>query len=115
MAVSPEHQELLEEISHRTESSNTTLDCLHMNPPSRTDNRFESKIPNTLLAISAISFCLGSVFSWGLNVAFSSEEPFWWTTYRLGFFVAAWAAFHFGEFATTAGWNRDKCSVDCEF
>jgi len=30
----------------------------------------------------------------------------------LGFFGAAWAGFHWGEFAVTAGWNLDKCSVD---
>jgi len=26
--------------------------------------------------------------------------------------VASWSAFHWGEFAVTAGWNREKVSVD---
>lgn len=72
-------------------------------------------IPNTPLAASTISFLLGGSFALGfylfLQGGFSSP---WWATYQLGFFVAAWSAFHWGEFAVTAGWNLEKCSVDCE-
>ncbi|KAG6378682.1 Isoprenylcysteine carboxyl methyltransferase family-domain-containing protein [Boletus reticuloceps] len=70
-------------------------------------------IPNTPLAASTISFLLGGSFALGLFLflqgGFSSP---WWATHQLGFFVAAWSAFHWGEFAVTAGWNLEKCSVD---
>jgi protein-S-isoprenylcysteine O-methyltransferase len=72
-------------------------------------------IPNTPLAASTISFLLGSVFSLALLAFISGalgRSP--WAYYQLGFFVTAWAAFHWGEFAVTAGWNLHKCSVDCE-
>jgi len=36
----------------------------------------------------------------------------WWATYQFGFYLAAWSAFHWAEFAVTAGWNKEKCSVD---
>ncbi|KIJ70062.1 hypothetical protein HYDPIDRAFT_77727 [Hydnomerulius pinastri MD-312] len=70
-------------------------------------------IPNTPLSVSTISFLLGALFSLGASL-FSSgglASP-WWATYQLGFFVAAWSGFHWGEFAVTAGWNLEKCSVD---
>lgn len=71
-------------------------------------------IPNTPLAASTISFLLGSTFALGLfTFLCGGFERYWWSTYQLGFFVAAWSAFHWGEFAVTAGWNREKCSVDC--
>lgn len=74
------------------------------------------RIPNSPLAASTISFLLGSTFAIGLFTSISGGfDRFWWSTYQLGFFVAAWAAFHWGEFAVTAGWNREKCSVDCTF
>lgn len=72
-------------------------------------------IPNTLLAVSAIAFLLGAVFSLGaLTFMVGGFDTYWWSTAQFGFFVAAWAAFHWGEFAVTAGWNFEKCSVDCE-
>lgn len=71
-------------------------------------------IPNTPLAAATISFLLGVTFALGfLTFLVGGFDSFWWATYRLGFFVASWAGFHWGEFAVTAGWNRDKCSVDC--
>lgn len=72
------------------------------------------RIPNTPLAASTISFLLGISFTLGI-ITFASGgiDRFWWSTYQLGFYLAAWAAFHWGEFAVTAGWNRDKCSIDC--
>ncbi len=72
-------------------------------------------IPNTPLAASTVSFLLGSVFSLGaLTFIVGGFQLNWWSTYQLGFFIAAWAAFHWAEFAVTAGWNLEKCSVDCE-
>jgi protein-S-isoprenylcysteine O-methyltransferase len=71
-------------------------------------------IPNTPLAVSTISFLLGSIFAIGFLTFLSRGfDDFWFATYQLGFFVAAWSAFHWGEFAVTAGWNRQKVSVDC--
>lgn len=72
-------------------------------------------IPNTPLAASTIAFILGSVFSLGaLTFLVGGFNGYWWSTAQLGFFVAAWAGFHWGEFAVTAGWNLEKCSVDCK-
>ncbi|KAG5648961.1 hypothetical protein DXG03_000310 [Asterophora parasitica] len=70
-------------------------------------------IPNTPLAVSTIAFLLGSAFSLGLlTFLVGGFKVYWWTSAQLGFFVAAWAGFHWGEFAVTAGWNFEKCSVD---
>ena len=71
-------------------------------------------IPNTPLAASTISFLLGSLFAFGISLVVSGGYSYGWCTPQLGLFVASWAAFHWGEFAVTAGWNREKCSVDCE-
>ena len=72
-------------------------------------------IPNTPLAASSISFLLGGLFALGFSLFLQGGllSP-WWATYQFGFFVAAWSAFHWGEFAVTAGWNLEKCSVDCK-
>jgi protein-S-isoprenylcysteine O-methyltransferase len=73
-------------------------------------------IPNTLLSVAVIAFVLGWIFAIGAVIFLAGGfSSFWWSTYQLGFFVAAWSAFHWGEFAVTAGWNADKCSVDCGF
>ncbi|KAH9943496.1 protein-s-isoprenylcysteine O-methyltransferase [Epithele typhae] len=71
-------------------------------------------IPNTPLSVATVSFLLGTLFCFGVFL-FATDgfgKYYWWTTFQLGFFFAAWSAFHWGEFAVTAGWNRDKCSVD---
>jgi protein-S-isoprenylcysteine O-methyltransferase len=84
--------------------------------------------PNTPLAASTTSFILGSVFSVGLylvltnsNVLNTFVHPASWKdvaftqpSVQLSFFMAAWAFFHWAEFAVTAGWNREKCSTHCE-
>ncbi|KAI0304231.1 ICMT-domain-containing protein [Russula brevipes] len=81
--------------------------------PEPTVARPHGDIPNTPLAISTISFFLGSIFALGLLVFLSGGvDGFSFATYQLGFFVASWSAFHWGEFAVTAGWNRQKVSVD---
>ncbi|KAF9008961.1 Isoprenylcysteine carboxyl methyltransferase family-domain-containing protein [Cyathus striatus] len=70
-------------------------------------------IPNTPLASSTIAFLLGSTFALGfLTFLVGGFSSTWWSTYQLGFFVASWALFHWAEFAVTAGWNLEKCSVD---
>ena len=69
----------------------------------------------SLLHVSGISFVLGIIFALGsLAFVIGGFGKVWWATYQLGFFMAAWAAFHFGEFALTAGWNTEKCTVDCK-
>ncbi|GJE84176.1 ICMT-domain-containing protein [Phanerochaete sordida] len=80
--------------------------------PIPTATRTGTRIPNTPLAASAISFILGGLFFSGISMALAGPYSYWWCTRQLGFFCAAWAAFHWGEFAVTAGWNREKCSVD---
>lgn len=71
-------------------------------------------IPNTPLASAIISFCLGSIFTLSALLFFlGGLETHWWATYQLGFFIAMWSAFHWLEFAVTAGWNRSKLSIDC--
>lgn len=69
----------------------------------------QGTLPNTMLVVSSIAFALGTIFALGAATVALGWPSAW---YELGFFVAAWAAFHFGEFAVTAGWNRDKLSVD---
>ena len=72
-------------------------------------------IPNTPLSVATISFLLGITFALGfLTFVVGGFQRFWWSTYQFGFYMAAWAFFHWGEFAVTAGWNLEKCSVDCE-
>jgi len=56
---------------------------------------------------------LGSIFTLGLLLLLlNGLDSHWWATYQFGFFLAAWSAFHWGEYAVTAGWNRPKLSVD---
>ncbi|KAH7887651.1 Isoprenylcysteine carboxyl methyltransferase family-domain-containing protein [Phlebopus sp. FC_14] len=78
-----------------------------------TDAQPHGNIPNTPLAVSTISFILGALFSLGLVLFLSGAvSSRWWATQQLGLFVAAWSWFHWAEFAVTAGWNLEKCSVD---
>ena len=77
--------------------------------------RFGGNLPNTLLVISLISFLLGGVFFLGvLLFCIGGYGGLWFTTYRLGFYIAVWSGFHWGEFAVTAGWNTPKVHVDCK-
>lgn len=71
-------------------------------------------IPNTPLASSTIAFLLGSLFTFGIYssvIDLSASAP--WLTYQLGLFLSSLAFFHWAEFAVTAGWNLEKCSIDC--
>jgi hypothetical protein len=84
--------------------------------PEPTALRPHGTLPNTPLAVSTTSFLLGSIFSLGFSVFLCGGlSSFWFATYQLAFFVASWSAFHWGEFAVTAGWNREKVSVDCTY
>lgn len=84
--------------------------------PDRTASQPHGTLPNTPLAVSTVSFLLGSIFSLGFSVFLCGGlSSFWLATYQLAFFVASWSAFHWGEFAVTAGWNREKVSVDCTY
>jgi len=100
--------------------------------PTRLDLH-KGRIPNTPLASATISFLLGSVFALAVralfvnlglsaalfdlvktgNVALETiafNDPL----VQLSFFFATWSAFHWGEFAMTAGWNRARATVDCK-
>ena len=88
---------------------------LEMKPVSA-PNKYGGGIANSPLSVATISFILGVVFSFGLAVCFLGNSwGFWWSRYQLGIYISSWAAFHWGEFAVTAGWNREKVSVDCKF
>ncbi|OJA13807.1 hypothetical protein AZE42_00517 [Rhizopogon vesiculosus] len=95
-------------LRQRTSTRNSnTLETIPVN------HQPHGNIPNTPLAASTISFLLGCLFSLSLTLFITGGiSEHWWATYQLAFFLAAWSAFHWGEFAVTAGWNRDKCSVD---
>ncbi|KAG9015027.1 hypothetical protein FRB94_007099 [Tulasnella sp. JGI-2019a] len=87
------------------------LETLPDNPVHRPhDNDF---LPNTPLASSLVAFLLGCTFSLGVVLFLvGGIDGSWWAKYQLGFFVASWAAFHWAEFAVTAGWNREKVNID---
>lgn len=93
----------------------------------------KGRIPNTPLASATISFLLGSIFALAVRalfvnlglsavlfdlvrtgkvalgtIAFNNPHV------QLSFFFATWSAFHWGEFAITAGWNRARATVDCK-
>lgn len=71
-------------------------------------------LPNTPLAVATIAFALGGLFCVSfLTFVFGGFERYWWSTYQLAFFLAAWSFFHWAEFAVTAGWNLEKCNIDC--
>jgi protein-S-isoprenylcysteine O-methyltransferase len=89
---------------------NITKNALETNPATHLPR---GNIPNTPLASSTIAFLLGGVFAFGVYTAFVDiPSTARLLTYQLGFFVSAWAFFHWAEFAVTAGWNFEKCSVD---
>jgi protein-S-isoprenylcysteine O-methyltransferase len=79
-----------------------------------------NSIPNTPLAVSAISAALGALAA-GCLVA-AAQPVFrllgsghWgWARPQLGLYGLAMGMFHLWEFWTTAGWNPQKLSVDGE-
>ena len=81
-------------------------------------------IPDTPCAVSVVSFLLGGLCFLSLSNVYSkfdvlldpglgTQRGSWWATPQLGLFVGALSCFHWAEFAVTAGWNRERCSVDC--
>ncbi|EAU84877.1 prenyl cysteine carboxyl methyltransferase Ste14 [Coprinopsis cinerea okayama7 len=82
-------------------------------PISSVAQQTRGNIPNTPLASSFIAFLLGITFALGATlVAINGVPQSDVLTRQLGFFAASWALFHWLEFGVTAGWNREKCSVD---
>jgi len=83
--------------------------------------------PNTPFAASTTSFLLGAAFSIGLYLVLNNSDvlglllslsswedvAFNRPGVQFPFFIAAYAFFHWAEFAVTAGWNREKCSTQC--
>ena len=113
MSATPESEEegFDKRLRQRLAARKDPLDTVPPDPA----HQPRGTIPNTPLSVSLISFLLGSLFSFGLLLFLTNGYGlYWWSTYQLGFFLAVWSAFHWAEFAVTAGWNRDKCSVDCE-
>lgn len=83
--------------------------------PSNAVHKPHGAIPNTPLAASTVSFILGGLFSPALLLfTLGALDILPRPCYQLGFFAAAWAGFHWLEFAVTAGWNLEKCSTDCK-
>ncbi|KAF9514130.1 hypothetical protein BS47DRAFT_1454323 [Hydnum rufescens UP504] len=80
--------------------------------PTDRNNAYHGKyIPNTPLGASLVSFLLGIHVCLGIILfARPDDDRLRWAP--MGFFLAAWSAFHWGEFAVAAGWNRSRCSVD---
>ncbi|EJF61178.1 protein-s-isoprenylcysteine O-methyltransferase [Dichomitus squalens] len=111
MSATPEPEEdgFDKRLRQRVAAKRDPLDTVPPDPA----HQPRGLIPNTPLSVSLISFLLGSLFSFGLLLFVTNGYGlYWWATYQLGFFLAIWSAFHWAEFAVTAGWNRDKCSVD---
>ena len=81
----------------------------------------KGSLPNTPLAVSAVSALLGGLPISSLILAarplFSSlgSDDWQWARPQLGVYVAALCLFHLLEFWTTAGWNVQKLSIDGEF
>jgi protein-S-isoprenylcysteine O-methyltransferase len=107
------HSDILEQrIREREHLRSRPLETI----PDTTVSQPHGTLPNTPLTVSTISFLLGAIFSLGFSVfLYGDLSSFWFATYQLAFFVASWSAFHWGEFAVTAGWNREKVSVDCTY
>ncbi|KAI9001078.1 protein-s-isoprenylcysteine O-methyltransferase [Trametes punicea] len=108
-ATQPEVDGLEQRLRQRAAAKSHPLDTV----PVDAAHQPRGRIPNTPLSVSVISFLLGALFFFGLLLFITNGYgQYWWSTRQLGFFLAAWSAFHWAEFAVTAGWNRDKCSVD---
>ncbi|QRW16417.1 isoprenylcysteine carboxyl methyltransferase [Rhizoctonia solani] len=104
-------------IPRRTTNGFTMPDTTPTNPletiPTQAHQLPHNNIPNTPLSVATVSAALGIVFALGASLFVSGGVAgSWWATYQLGFFMAIWSFFHWAEFAVTAGWNREKLSVD---
>jgi protein-S-isoprenylcysteine O-methyltransferase len=114
MSAQPTEQDVQDGFEERLRQRKEQLENHPLNTvPKAKANNSDGALPNTPLTASTISFLLGWVFSLGVLTFLRGGFGSWWNSYQLGFFVAAWSGFHWGEFAVTAGWNLEKCSVDC--
>ena len=116
MSAEPAEQDIQDSFEEKLRQRKAQLENHPLNTvPRARVNRPDGGLPNTPLAASTISFILGWAFSLGVLTFLRGGFGSWWNSYQLGFFVAAWSGFHWGEFAVTAGWNLEKCSVDCTY
>ena len=116
MSVEPTEQDVQDSFDEKLRQRKAQLENHPLNTVPKTKAyRPESALPNTPLTASTISFVLGWAFSLGVLTFLRGGFGSWWNSYQLGFFVAAWSGFHWGEFAVTAGWNLEKCSIDCAY
>lgn len=83
----------------------------HSSPLSSPDRIYLPHQAKSLAGIAARSFCLGAALALGagsaLAILLCTSSPLW----RLPFFLAALAAFHFLEFWTTAAYNTRAAEV----
>lgn len=101
---------LEERLRQRVQQKQYPLETkpLHVKP--------QGSIPNTPLSSATIAFILGMIFGGGLYV--TAKDIISWPIsipYQFGVYIASWAFFHWAEFAVTAGWNLEKCTIDCTF
>ena len=114
MSAEPAEQDVQDSFEEKLRLRKAQLENHPLNTiPKAKLYRPDGGLPNTPLTASIISFVLGCTFSLGVLTFFRGGFGSWWNSYQLGFFVAAWSGFHWGEFAVTAGWNLEKCSIDC--
>jgi protein-S-isoprenylcysteine O-methyltransferase len=103
--------------SPSSSSSGLSLEARHY--------KAHNDIPNTILSVSIISTILGGILFTsftlvGLSLSgcikSSTSEAEWgmWARPQLGVYFGCMALFHLSEFWTTAGWNKDRLSVDGE-
>jgi protein-S-isoprenylcysteine O-methyltransferase len=98
-------------------ANGTTTNNLLPHAPQYTLRR---SLPNTPLAVSFISACLGGLVVSSLICALQpvfqllGSSSWSWARSRLGIYGLAMGTFHLLEFWTTAGWNPQKLSVDGE-
>lgn len=107
--------------SSSSSSSGLSLEARHY--------KAHNDIPNTILSVSIISTILGGILftsftlvglslsGWittSSNGNLSGAEWGTWARPQLGVYFGCMALFHLSEFWTTAGWNKDRLSVDGE-
>lgn len=131
-------------LTHRSTSSSTSNSAATTQPlppahvfqtsssPSSSGLSLEARhykahndIPNTILSVSIISTILGGILftsftlvglslSGCIKSSTSGAEWGTWARPQLGVYFGCMALFHLSEFWTTAGWNKDRLSVDGE-
>lgn len=99
-----------EKLKQRVAQKSNSLETkpIHVKP--------QGSIPNTPLASATIAFILGGFFTAGLCMTASDLISLRISfPYQLGIYLSSWAFFHWAEFGVTAGWNLEKCTIDCSF